>query len=136
MLLTGRHLRNLKGEIRADDYRAQTYAPDVIRKKALEFLGEKKENPLFLYLPFIEPHVAMHPPQEWIDRYPEEWDQGREPYRGENGYLPHPRPRAAYAAMISHHDDHVGAVLESLDDLGLAENTIVIFTSDNGSTMP
>lgn len=130
------HLRKPEGEIRADDYRAETYAPDAIRQKALEFLRENKQKPFFLYLPFIEPHVAMHPPQEWIARYPEEWDQGREPYRGENGYLPHPRPRAAYAAMISHLDDHVGAVLKSLDDLGLAQNTLVIFTSDNGTTLP
>ena len=130
------HLRSPEGEIRAEDYRSQTYAPDAIREKALEFLRENKGQPFLLYLPFIEPHVAMHPPQEWIDRYPEEWDSGREPYRGENGYLPHPRPRAAYAAMISHLDEHVGAVLKALDDLGLADNTLVIFTSDNGTTHP
>jgi len=130
------HLRRPEGEIRAEDYRGGTYAPDVIREKALEFLYENKGQPFLLYLPFIEPHVAMQPPQEWIDRYPEGWDAGREPYRGENGYLPHPRPRATYAAMISHLDDHVGAVLHALDDLGLADNTLVIFTSDNGTTHP
>lgn len=130
------HLRQPEGEVSADDYRAESYAPDEIRRRALEFLHDHADEPFLLYLPFIEPHVAMHPPQEWIDRYPAEWDEGREPYRGQNAYLPHPRPRAAYAAMISHLDDHVGAVLDALEELGLADDTVVIFTSDNGTTHP
>ena len=84
--------------------------------------------------PLVEPHVAMQPPQTWIDRYPQEWDEEHGAYRGQNGYLPHPRPRAAYAAMISDMDEHVGAVLQRLEDCGLTENTIVVFTSDNGPT--
>ena len=50
------------------------------------------------------------------------------------GYTPHWTPRAAYAAMISHLDSDVGAVLQRLKDLGLEDNTIVIFSSDNGTT--
>jgi arylsulfatase len=99
-------------------------------------LDKNKDNPFFLYLPFVEPHVAMHPPQEWIDRYPKEWDQEKGPYRGQNGYLPHPRPRAGYAAMISDLDEHVGTILQRLKKHGLDENTIVVFTSDNGTTHP
>ena len=74
----------------------------------------------------------MQPPQEWMDRYPEEWDD--KPYRGQRGYTPHPRPRAGYAAMISDLDEHVGAILTRLKAYGLEDNTIVIFTSDNGAT--
>ncbi|TWT32263.1 Arylsulfatase [Posidoniimonas corsicana] len=128
--------RKPEGEVLADDYRAENYAPDMILNQAVKFLRNRGSKPFFLYLPFVEPHLAMHPPQEWVDRYPEEWDAGHGPYRGENGYLPHPRPRAAYAAMISHLDDHVGVVLAELDKLGLADNTLVVFTSDNGPTMP
>lgn len=51
----------------------------------------------------------MQPLQEWIDRYPRGWD--KRPYQGENGYLPHPRPRAAYAGMISQMDHNVGRLL-------------------------
>ena len=58
------HQRKAEGEVKADDYRDQTYAPDRILEEALEFLDENKEKPFFLYLPFVEPHVAMHPPQE------------------------------------------------------------------------
>lgn len=125
-----------EGEIKADDYRDQTYAPDRILAEALEFLDKHKDQPFFLYLPFVEPHVAMHPPQEWVDRYPKEWDDQKGPYRGQNGYLPHPRPRAGYAAMISDLDEHVGTILERLKKHGLEENTIVVFTSDNGTTHP
>ena len=128
------HDRKPEGEVRAEDYRAEKYAPDVILAEALKFLDKNKGNPFFLYLPFVEPHVSMQPPQEWLDRYPEEWDQEHGPYRGENSYLPHPRPRAAYAAMISDLDEHVGAVLKRLEDYGLTDNTMIVFTSDNGPT--
>jgi arylsulfatase A len=150
------HQRKPEGEILADDYRLENYAPDMILAEALKFIdnhaakkhrakpadstdqpkNRKTDQPFFLYLPFVEPHVSMQPPQEWIDRYPEEWDEEKGPYRGQNGYLPHPRPRAGYAAMISDLDEHVGAVLDKLDELGLTENTLIVFTSDNGTTHP
>jgi arylsulfatase len=126
------HQKKPEGEIKAGDYRAENYAADLVLEKALEFIDTNKENPFFRYLPFIEPHVAMQPPQEWVDRYPAEWDT--EPYRGNRGYLPHPRPNAGYAAMISDLDEHVGAILARLEQYGLDENTIVVFTSDNGAT--
>ena len=94
----------------------------------------RRDRPFFLYLPFIEPHVAMHPPKTLVESYPPEWDD--RPYRGQCGYLPHPRPRAGYAAMITHLDQHVGAVLDALDEKGVADNTIVVFTTDNGTTHP
>lgn len=128
------HDRKPEGEVIADDYRAENYAPDLILNQALKFIDKNKSKPFFLYLPFVEPHVAMHPPQEWVDKYPKEWDEQNDVYRGQNGYLPNPRPRAAYAAMISDLDEHVGAILSRLEKHGLTENTIVVFTSDNGPT--
>lgn len=128
------HQRKPEGEVVADDYRAETYAPDRILEEALKFLDKNKEGPFFLYCPFVEPHVAMHPPQEWLDRYPKEWDDKNGFYRGQNGYLPHPRPRAGYASMISDLDEHVGAILARLETHGLVKDTVVIFTSDNGTT--
>ena len=130
------HLQKPKEQLKADDYRDETYAPDRILEEALEFLDKNKDQPFFLYLPFVEPHVAMHPPQEWIDQYPKEWDKEKGAYRGQNGYLPHPRPRAGYAAMISDLDEHVGTILQRLKKHGLDNNTIVVFTSDNGTTHP
>lgn len=128
------HFRQPAGEVKAEDYRAEKYAPDLILNEAVKFLDKNKDKPFFLYLPFVEPHVSMQPPQEWLDRYPKEWDKEHGAYRGQNGYLPHPRPRAAYASMISDLDEHVGTILERLKRHGLEENTIVVFTSDNGPT--
>lgn len=126
------HAKKMEGEVVANDYRAENYAPDLVLKEALKFIDAHHTEPFFLYLPFIEPHVAMQPPQEWVDRYPASWDDT--PYRGNRGYLPHPRPNAGYAAMISDLDEHVGAIMERLKQYGLDENTIVVFTSDNGAT--
>jgi arylsulfatase A-like enzyme len=67
-----------------------------------------------------------------VEKFPAAWDS--EVYRGESGYLPHPRPRAAYAAMISDLDGYVGRVMSALEKAGVADQTLVIFTSDNGAT--
>lgn len=120
------------GEVRLDDWIGRTYAPKLMVAEAEKFIADQAARPFFLYLPFTEPHVAMHPPRESVEKFPAEWD--REPYRGGNGYLPHPRPRAAYAAMISDLDGYVGRVLAALDRAGVAERTLVVFSSDNGAT--
>ncbi|MEY4483410.1 MAG: hypothetical protein RL693_862 [Verrucomicrobiota bacterium] len=120
------------GEVKMENWIGEIYAPKLMVAEAEKFIFENKARPLFLYLPFIEPHVAMHPPRESVDKFPLAWDT--EPYRGESGYLPHPRPRAAYAAMISDLDSYVGRIMETLEKTGVAEHTLVIFTSDNGAT--
>ncbi|MCA8980174.1 MAG: arylsulfatase [Planctomycetes bacterium] len=115
-----------------DRFVGTDYAPDLMLAEAQGFIREHADEPFFLYLPFVEPHVAMQPPREWVERYPAEWDA--EPYLGGRGYTPHPRPRAGYAAMISDLDEHVGAITATLQELDLAEDTLVLFTSDNGPT--
>jgi arylsulfatase A-like enzyme len=126
------HAPPARGAVQMDDWIGETYAPHLMIDEAVKFIETNKSRPFFLYLPFIEPHVAMHPPRESVERFPESWDD--EPYRGENGYLPHPRPRAAYAAMISDLDSYVGRIMASLDAAGVADNTLVVFSSDNGTT--
>jgi arylsulfatase A-like enzyme len=126
------HSPEVQGEVKLGDWIGETYAPKLMVAEAEKFIATNKARPFLLYLPFIEPHVAMHPPRETVEKFPAEWDP--EPYRGGNGYLPHPRPRAGYAAMIAELDDHVGKVLAALDQAGVAERTLVIFTSDNGTT--
>jgi arylsulfatase A len=123
-----------EGAVTMADWQGQTYAPDLMEREAVSFIEQHSHEPFFLYLPFIEPHLAMHPPPRLVESYPEDWDD--QPYRGQCGYLPHPRPRAGYAAMITHLDEHVGKVLNALDRCGLETNTLVIFTSDNGTTHP
>lgn len=121
-----------EGEVKMEDWFGETYSPKLMVAEAEKFIAANKKRPFFLYLPFIEPHVAMHPPREIVEKFPAEWDA--EVYRGENGYLPHPRPRAGYAAMIADLDDHVGRVLAALDAAGATGRTLVVFSSDNGAT--
>ena len=126
------HQKKPEGEVRLEDYQAEQYAPYLMIDEAEKFIARHKGDPFFLYLAFIEPHVAMHPPREAVDRFPVEWDD--EPYRGQCAYLPHPRPRAGYAAMINDLDRYVGRVMKALEKAGVADNTLVVFTSDNGTT--
>jgi arylsulfatase A-like enzyme len=121
-----------EGPVRMADWIGQTYASVPILAEALRFIDDHRSQRFLLYLPFTEPHVAMHPPVKSVEEYPLEWDS--EPYRGQCGYLPHPRPRAAYAAMISDLDRHVGAVVGKLRDCGILDETLIVFTSDNGTT--
>ncbi len=127
------HLKPMSGEVKMEDYIGENYAPKLLIGEAEKFIADKKGQPFFLYLAFIEPHVAMHPPKESVEKFPKEWDP--EPYRGEAGYLPHPRPRAAYAAMISDLDSYVGRVMAALEKAGVADRTMIVFTSDNGTTL-
>ena len=126
------HYKQPEGEVRMEDWIGETYAPRLMIAEAVKFIEVNRDRPFFLYLPFIEPHVAMHPPRESVEKFPAEWDT--EVYRGESGYLPHPRPRAGYAAMISDLDGYVGRVLRALEAAGVADRTLVVFSSDNGST--
>lgn len=115
-----------------DRFAGESYAPDKLLDEALEWLDERNEQPFFLYYPSPIPHVALQVHAGDLNDFPREWDEGA--YLGKKGYLPHPRPRAAYAAMVAHLDREVGVILDKLDDLGIAENTLVVFTSDNGPT--
>ena len=126
------HARKPEGDITFADWSADNYAPDLILAEAVQFLDDHANDPFFLYLPFVEPHVAMQPPRSHVEAYPESWDD--RPYRGQCGYTPHPRPRAGYAAMITDLDEHVGTILAKLEELGLEDDTLVMFTSDNGTT--
>ncbi len=126
------HAKQPQGEVRMEDWIGQTHASSLIIAEAERFISDHAGQPFFLYLPFTEPHVAIHPPRASVEKFPEDWDA--QPYRGANGYLPHPRPRAGYAAMISDLDSYVGRVLDALDREELTDRTLVIFTSDNGAT--
>ncbi len=126
------HAKQPEGEVRVEDWTGERHASAPILEEALGFLDRHAGGPFFLYLPLTEPHVALQPDPAGLADYPKDWDE--RPYRGENGYTPHPRPRAAYAATISALDRHVGRVLDLLDRRGLAERTLLIFTSDNGTT--
>ena len=113
-------------------YRGKQYAPDRMIAEALSFIRENRARPFFLYFATPAPHLALQVPEDSLREYQGRWPET--PYLGQRGYLPHPTPRAAYAAMISRMDGDVGRILNLLDELELAEDTLVIFSSDNGTT--
>ncbi|MHC4433449.1 MAG: sulfatase-like hydrolase/transferase, partial [Planctomycetota bacterium] len=97
----------------------------------MKFIRENKDRPFFAYYPTVIPHLALQVPEEDLRQYKGKWPET--PYKGKS-YLPHPTPRACYAAMISFLDRQVGRVMRLLKELGLDDNTVVFFTSDNGTT--
>jgi arylsulfatase len=76
--------------------------------------------------------VALQVPEDSLAEYRGKWPDP--PYTGDKGYFPHPNPRACYAGMVTRMDKDVGRIMALLKELGLGDNTLVIFTSDNGPT--
>jgi arylsulfatase len=113
--------------------RAETaYAPDFMLAMARSFVERNASRPFFLMYASPLPHLALQPTREDLKPYDLKFDE--KPYVGGKGYLPHLTPRAAYAAMISRLDAEVGAIRAALERAGVADDTIIIVTSDNGAT--
>jgi arylsulfatase A len=100
------------------------YVDDLITDHAIEFLDHHKGVPFFLHLSYLAPHFIIAAPSEEVDRL--------------KGRLPEVDPlhphNATYAAMITRMDWNIGRVLGKLEQLGMIENTLLVFTSDNGAT--
>jgi arylsulfatase A-like enzyme len=101
-----------------NDQRIETtqYLTDELSNAAVKFIKREQDNPFFLYLSYNAPHTPLQASQEYLDR---------------NKHIPQGK-RRTYAAMITAVDDGVGRVLATLDKLGIDDNTLVIFLSDNG----
>ena len=110
----------------------RVYSADVITDEALKFVRANKDKPFFLYVPTTVPHVALQVPEDSLAEYKGQWPDP--PYDGSKGYIPHEHPRACYAGMITRMDREVGRIMSLLKELGLDDNTLVIFSSDNGPT--
>lgn len=112
------------------------YAHDMMEKEALEFISSAKDKPFFLYFGTPIPHVSLQVPEDEqsLAGYKAAF-AGQDPaYDGKTGYHPTPDPRAIYAAMVTRMDRTLGKMRELLHKNGQAENTLIIFTSDNGAT--
>lgn len=93
------------------------YFTDEITDNAIEFIRENSKNPYFLYLAYNAPHYPLEAPQDLIDKYKNVFSS---------------KKFAIYAAMIDRMDQNIGRVFETLREMGMGENTFVIFVSDNG----
>lgn len=92
------------------------YLTDALSREAANYVEEYKNNPFFLYLAYNAPHAPLQATEKYLQRFAHIKDLKRQ----------------TYAAMVSAMDDGVGRVLDKLDALHLAQNTIVVFISDNG----
>ncbi|OIN56143.1 N-acetylgalactosamine-6-sulfatase [Arsenicibacter rosenii] len=113
-------------------YRGNEYAIDKMADKAQAFIRQQKSGPFFLYLPFTVPHASLQAPEAAVKEYADKF--GDKPYLGQQGYAATPYPRATYAAMITYMDTKVGQIMQLLKELELDDNTLVMFSSDNGAT--
>lgn len=111
------------------------YAPDVMFNAMTRYINQnnpkKTGKPIFLYWATPIPHVPLQAPQGWVDYYVEKFGD-EEPYDGRFGYFPNRYPRAAYSAMVSYLDEQIGLLVKQLKEMGIYDNTLIIFTSDNG----
>lgn len=134
-------------------YKGNKHTSEMIADAAVDFIDNKAgtDKPFMMYVAFLAPHDPRQAPQEYIDRYPSEsiklpnsfigehpFDQGDHKIRDEK-LADFPRKPgvvkqfiADYYAMIEHTDTQIGRVIASLEKSGLADNTLIVFTSDHG----
>ena len=124
------------------------YSADLIHEQAMGFLRNhvrqnqtlkaqssgSRDEPFFLYLAYTPPHGEYQVPEDSLTEYRGQFEE--DPIGARNGHDAQPEPYAAYAGMITRLDRHVGEVVAALDELGIDEETLVIFTSDNGASPP
>lgn len=120
------HLRGGENWMRLNEklITPEGHATDLFSQWAIDYIRKqsKTEQPFFLYLAYNAPHFPIQPPPEWLNRV-----NAREPQLT--------KKRAANVAFIEHLDDGIGKVLQSILDTGIEEETLVIFSSDNGGSL-
>ena len=113
----------------------EVYSGDAMEVECLNFIKENKDNPFFLYYANPIPHLNLQVPEKDLALYRSKDAFKDDPaYDGKRGYIAHPTPRAAYAGMVTHMDNSIGKIMALLKELNIDDNTLVIFTSDNGPT--
>lgn len=122
-----------------DSGKTGSYSADLIHKAALAFIETNKVKPFFLFYPTTIPHAELFAKENYMKMFRGKFEPEKQFKGKDNGpefrlgpYGSQPESHAAFAAMINELDDYVGEILQKLEELGLAENTIVIFASDNG----
>lgn len=132
---------NTRIDLEGNDLKQKkVYAPELIQQQTLAFIENNRSKPFFLFVPSILPHAELSGPD---DQYYKQYENvfPETPHKGNDygpgalvaGYASVEKPHATYAAMVSRLDAYVGQILDKLDQLGLTQNTIVIFSSDNGA---
>jgi arylsulfatase A-like enzyme len=119
----------------------QVYAQQRFTEETIEFIRQDRDAPFFAFLAYTSPHAELAAPQEFVDRYSGKFTET--PYTGMSTgepadkyatYYPEPvtEPNATMAAMVTALDTYIGQILQVLEEEGLADNTLIFFSSDNG----
>jgi len=115
-------------------FNQKEYSNTLMYNEIIQFVESNKDKPFYLHWTTTLPHVSLQAPERWVKYYVEKFGT-EEPFLGgpgSSGYFPCRYPRATYAAMVSYLDEMVGGLVAKLKELGIYENTVIIFTSDNG----
>lgn len=131
--------------LKGNDYtNTVTYAPDLIQKETLRFLEDNKDKPFFAYVPLVLPHAELMAPKDSIfkkydGKFKEVPHTTKERYTSDYGpdinpteYSSQDKPYAMYASMVDRLDVYVGQIVAKVKELGIEDNTIIMFASDNG----
>lgn len=117
----------------------EQYAPTLIHSEVMEFIEANKDRPFYCFYAVVQPHAEMFAPEKYMEKYrgkflPESSFEGTDggPDFRKFAYGSQPEAHAAFAAMVNCIDDYVGDVVAKLKELGIDNDTLIVFTSDNG----
>jgi choline-sulfatase len=145
---------NWVGNVTRSDFKTMASELDTgdhldsfIARESVKFMKENRDHPFFLITSFMKPHTPFFPPKEWADKYPVD-EMDLRPVNDPASYPEHIRRRiegyknrdlrlmkagrAGYLGNLAFADSCVGQVYDALEELGLIDNTIVVYTSDHG----
>jgi arylsulfatase A len=113
------------------------YSASLIHQQAIDYINKADRKPFFMYLPYTLPHGdVVGPHDEFYTYYAKKFNEqpliGNQLKKREHTVTAEPLPHAQYAAMVARLDKYVGDIVKAVSDKGLATNTLIIFTSDNG----
>lgn len=113
------------------------YSASLIHSKAIEYIKQTGNKPFFLYLPYTLPHGDVIGPHDelynyYVKKFNEQPGTGNDLKTRPHNISPEPQQHAQFAAMVARLDKYVGEVAAAVKEKGIADNTLIIFTSDNG----
>jgi arylsulfatase A-like enzyme len=114
-------LTNMSGGTAGSLWADRPRSSEVIADETIRFIEAHREKPFYVQAWLLDPHATLNPTPEQLSAYPG--------MKAPGGY---PSPQQTYFSVVSDMDRHIGRILQRLDELGLRENTIIVFSSDNG----
>ena len=113
------------------------YSADYIHEHAMQFLNHQHDKPFFLYLPYTLPHGDVIAPHDsvynyYVKKFNEPPKQAGPPKNDGEQHRFEPYPHAAFATMVARLDRYTAEIIKAIKDMGIEDNTLVLFTSDNG----